>query len=212
MRIKSLELLFHNKKEIADNERGRKGGNEEWGKRRKGERVRETEREKWGGGGRRERVWPDIEDKTLFSIKLFTNTQWFFHVLSAKKLFLHSKFLFVISLKAITLGRLLSGENSHANSHYTLSRAWSVMYEELCPYEEVHGMLRRETIWWLFGKGETEVSKAQQKSQKAKCLPNSVRSIGRGTQPALQLTEMTRNQNKKYQAFSSFTAKHQKAT
>lgn len=46
MRIKSLELLFHNKKEIANNERGRKGGNEEWGKRRRGVIVRERKREK----------------------------------------------------------------------------------------------------------------------------------------------------------------------
>lgn len=109
--------------------------------------------------------------------------------------------LFVISLKAITLGRLLCGESSHANSHYTLSRAWSVMDEELCPYEEVHDMLRGEAIWWLFGKSETEVSKAQEESQEAKCLPNSVRSVGRGTQPALQMTEMTRNQNKNIQHF-----------
>lgn len=46
MRIKSLELLFHNKKEIADNEGGRKEGNEGCGKRRGGEIGRERKREK----------------------------------------------------------------------------------------------------------------------------------------------------------------------
>lgn len=135
----------------------KEGEREKEGWEREGEKEREMRRRRRKKREGLVRYWR--QDIVLH--KTVCKHSMVFHVLPAKKLFLHSKSLFVISLKAITLGQLLSGESRHTNSHYTVSRACSVIDEELCPYEEAHDMLRREAIWWLFGKGEMEVSKAQ---------------------------------------------------